>query len=199
VVKKIIKNMKDLRWLILIFFGAVLGFVMTSCENIEEIGEPVITLELDGEEFDVYERYKVVNFYGGQRIVDGKIKKGIAIYLQISEDRPSLASQHFAALILHSNGKDNDEVIDGGLYSWPKGSASGVDKWVTLEIPGGNDYLEYGTGKIEKIQQGVYVDGMVEGRLYNPYIQRFQDGIMTFKNVPFTMDILESPYEYLLN
>ena len=191
--------MKNLRWLILVFFGAILGFVMTSCENVEEIGEPVITLKLDGDTIDVYERYKVVNFYGGQRIVDGKIKKGIAIYLQISEDRPSLASQHFAALILNSDGKDNDEVIDLGLYSWPKGSASDEDNWVTLEIPGGNDYLEYGTGVIGRIQKGVYISGEVEGRLYNPYIQRFQDGIMTFKNIPFTMDILESPYEYLLN
>lgn len=191
--------MKNLRWLILVFFGAVLGFVMTSCENIEEIGEPVVTLELDGQEIDVYERYKVVNFYGGQRVVDGKIKKGIAIYLQISEDRPSLSSQHFVALILHSDAKDDGDVIDGGIYSWPKGSASSEDAWVTLEIPGGNDYLEYGTGEIERIQQGTYVDGRVEGRLYNPYIQTFQDGVMTFKNIPFTMDILESPYEYLLN
>ena len=30
----------------------------------------------NGVPIDVYERYKVVNFYGGQRIVDGKIKKG---------------------------------------------------------------------------------------------------------------------------
>jgi len=191
-----IKNMKTLKWIILSFFTTI---VLMSCANVEEIGEPVVTLELDGQEIDVYERYKVVNFYGGQRVVDGKIKKGIAIYLQISEDRPSLSSQHFVALILHSDAKDDGNVIDGGIYSWPKGSASSEDAWVTLEIPGGNDYLEYGTGEIEKIQKGTYVDGRVEGRLYNPYIQTFQDGVMTFKNIPFTMDILESPYEYLLN
>ncbi len=185
--------------LILLFYIVVLVFVLASCKSEEEIGEPIITMELDGVPVDVYERYKVVNFYGGQRIVDGKIKKGIAVYLQISEDRPSLSSQHFAALILHSDGKDNGEIIDLGLYSWPKGSASIEDAWVTLEIPGGSDYLEYGTGVIGRIQRDVYVDGRVEGRLYNPYIEAFQDGVMSFQNIPFTMDILESPYEYLLN
>ena len=185
--------------LILLFYIVVLVFVLASCKSEEEIGEPIITMELDGVPVDVYERYKVVNFYGGQRIVDGKIKKGIAVYLQISEDRPSLSSQHFAALILHSDGKDNGEVIDLGLYSWPKGSASIEDAWVTLEIPGGSDYLEYGTGVIGRIQRDVYVDGRVEGKLYNPYIEAFQDGVMSFQNIPFTMDILESPYEYLLN
>ena len=173
-------------------------FILT-CKSEDEIGEPIITMELDGVPVDVYERYKVVNFYGGQRVVDGKIKKGIAVYLQISEDRPSLSSQHFAALILHSDGKDNNDVIDLGLYSWPKGSASLEEAWVTLEIPGGSDYLEYGTGVIGRIQQNVYVDGRVEGKLYNPYIEAFQDGVMSFQNIPFTMDILESPYEYLLN
>jgi len=188
-----------MRKLLLLFYITILIFVLASCKSEEEIGEPIITMELDGVPVDVYERYKVVNFYGGQRIVDGKIKKGIAVYLQISEDRPSLSSQHFAALILHSDGKDNGEVIDLGLYSWPKGSASIEDAWVTLEIPGGSDYLEYGTGVIGRIQRNVYVDGRVEGKLYNPYIEAFQDGIMTFQNIPFTMDILESPYEYLLN
>jgi len=188
-----------MRKLLLLFYITILIFVLATCKSEEEIGEPIITMELDGVPVDVYERYKVVNFYGGQRIVDGKIKKGIAVYLQISEDRPSLSSQHFAALILHSDGKDNGEIIDLGLYSWPKGSASTEDAWVTLEIPGGSDYLEYGTGVIGRIQRDVYVDGRVEGRLYNPYIEAFQDGIMTFQNIPFTMDILESPYEYLLN
>ena len=188
-----------MRKLLLLFYITVLVFVLTTCESEDEIGKPIITLELDGEVIDVYERYKVVNFYGGQRTVDGKIKKGIAIYLQISDDRPSLSSQHFAALILNSDGKDNGEIIDLGLYSWPKGSASTEDAWVTLEIPGGSDYLEYGTGVIGRIQRNVYVDGRVEGRLYNPYIEAFQDGVMSFQNIPFTMDILESPYEYLLN
>ena len=136
---------------ILLFYIVVLVFVLSSCKSEEEIGKPIITMELDGVPVDVYERYKVVNFYGGQRIVDGKIKKGIAVYLQISEDRPSLSSQHFAALILHSDGKDNGEIIDLGLYSWPKGSASTEDAWVTLEIPGGSDYLEYGTGVIGRL------------------------------------------------
>ena len=188
-----------MRKLLLLFYITILIFVLASCKSEEEIGEPIITMELDGVPVDVYERYKVVNFYGGQRIIDGKIKKGIAVYLQISEDRPSLSSQHFAALILHSDGKDNGEIIDLGLYSWPKGSASIEDAWVTLEIPGGSDYLEYGTGVIGRIQRDVYVDGRVEGKLYNPYIEAFQDGVMTFQNIPFTMDILESPYEYLLN
>lgn len=177
----------------------ILCGMLSGCKSEDEIGEPIITMELDGVPVDVHERYKVVNFYGGQRIVDGKIKKGIAVYLQISEDRPSLSSQHFAALILNSDGKDNGEIIDLGLYSWPKGSASTEDAWVTLEIPGGSDYLEYGTGVIGRIQRDVYVDGRVEGRLYNPYIEAFQDGVMSFQNIPFTMDILESPYEYLLN
>ena len=75
--------------LLLLFYIVVLFFVLASCKSEEEIGEPVITMELDGVPVDVYERYKVVNFYGGHRIVDGKIKKGIAVYLQISEDRPS--------------------------------------------------------------------------------------------------------------
>ena len=182
-----------------LLYAFVIGLVTISCEPTEEVGDPVITLELDSEVIDVYERYRVVNFYGGQRFIDGKIKKGIGIYLQISEGRASLTSQHFAAFILHEDGEDNSNVIDPGLYSWPLGSVSSEDAWVTLEIPGGSDFLERGTGEIEKIQQGIYIDGMIEGRLYNPYIQRFQDGIMTFKNVPFTMDILESPYEYLLN
>ena len=188
-----------MKYLILLFYIVILVCVLAACNTEDEIGEPIITLELDGEIIDVYERYKVVNFYGGQRVVDGKIKKGIAIYLQISDDRPSLSSQHFAALILNSDGKDNNDVIDLGLYSWPKGSSSTEDAWVTLEIPGGSDYLEHGTGVVGRIQKNVYVDGRVEGRLYNPYIEAFQDGVMTFQNISFTMDILESPYEYLLN
>ena len=188
-----------MKYLILLFYIVLLACVLAACNPEDEIGEPIITLELDGEIIDVYERYKVVNFYGGQRVVDGKIKKGIAIYLQISDDRPSLSSQHFAALILNSDGKDNNEVIDMGLYSWPKGSASTEKAWVTLEIPGGSDYLERGTGVIGRIQRDVYISGNVEGRLYNPYIEAFQDGKMNFQNIPFSMDILESRYEYLLN
>ena len=100
---------------LIIMVAIILMGVLSGCKSEDEIGEPIITMELDGVSIDVYERYKVVNFYGGQRIVDGKRKKGIAVYLQISEDRPSLSSQHFAALILNSDGKDNGEIIDLGL------------------------------------------------------------------------------------
>ena len=38
----------------------ILMGMLSGCESEEEIGEPIITMELDGQEIDVYERYKVV-------------------------------------------------------------------------------------------------------------------------------------------
>ena len=36
----------------------ILMGMLSGCESEEEIGEPIITMELDGQEIDVYERYK---------------------------------------------------------------------------------------------------------------------------------------------
>ena len=53
-------------------------------------------ISLDGQSFDPYERYSVINTFGGEKWVDGKLKKIFILYLQIDDGSPRLDRQHFA-------------------------------------------------------------------------------------------------------
>ena len=61
-------------------FGLLLG---CSKEDKDEVLIPVFEIALDGESFDPYERYSVINTFGGKKEVDGVIKKIFILYLQI--------------------------------------------------------------------------------------------------------------------
>ena len=62
-------------------------FLLLGCakETTDEVLEPVFEISLDGVQFDPFERYKMINTFGGSKWVDGKLKKIFILYLQIDD------------------------------------------------------------------------------------------------------------------
>ena len=81
----------------------------------EEIDPRVELFEiaLDGDSFDPYERYSVVTSYGGEQLVDGKLRKIFILYLQIDDGEVRLDRQHFAMYLLDSDSED----AEGEFYN----------------------------------------------------------------------------------
>ena len=67
----------------LLILLSVLVFSGCSKDEEEVVLEPLIEMELDGQAFDPYERYSLINTFGGSKWVDGKLKKIFILYLQI--------------------------------------------------------------------------------------------------------------------
>ena len=84
------KKMKKLLYILTLF-------LLLGCSKEEEVVlEPLFEISLDGQSFDPYERYSVINTFGGEKWVDGKLKKIFILYLQIDDGSPRLDRQHFA-------------------------------------------------------------------------------------------------------
>ena len=61
-------------------------FLLLGCSKEEEVVlEPLFEISLDGQSFDPYERYAVINTFGGEKWVDDKLKKIFILYLQIDD------------------------------------------------------------------------------------------------------------------
>ena len=80
-------------------------FLLLGCakETTDEVLEPVFEISLDGVQFDPFERYKMINTFGGSKWVDGKLKKIFILYLQIDDGEARLDRQHFALYLLDSD------------------------------------------------------------------------------------------------
>jgi len=178
-------------------------FLFFGCSK-EEVNSRVQLFEiaLDGDSFDPYERYSIVNSYGGESLgADGKLKKIFILYLQIDDAEVRLDRQHFAMYLLDSDAEDDGSLLDMGTYTWENPD----DKYAGVEIPGNDEYIVWNEVIVGEIvaPSDAYDPSLicltVEGEFYNPYIQRTMTVSMTLENFPIGQDITSTPYGYLLD
>ena len=178
-------------------------FLFLGCSK-EEVNSRVQLFEiaLDGDSFDPYERYSIVNSYGGESLgADGKLKKIFILYLQIDDAEVRLDRQHFAMYLLESDAEDDGSLLDMGTYTWENPD----DKYAGVEIPGNDEYIVWNEVIVGEIvaPSDAYDPSLicltVEGEFYNPYIQRTMTVSMTLENFPIGQDITSTPYGYLLD
>ena len=181
-------------------------FLMGCSKDEEVVPEllPVFEISLDGESFDPYERYSVVNSYGGESLgADGKLRKIFILYLQIDDGEVRLDRQHFAMYLLDSDAQDDGSLLDVGTYTWENPD----NKYAGVEIPGDDEYIVWNeiiVGEIVKPGEDNFYDPSLicltaEGEFYNPYIERNMTLSMRLVNFPIGQDITTTPYGYLLD
>ena len=149
----------------------------------EEIDPRVELFEiaLDGDSFDPYERYSVVTSYGGEQLVDGKLRKIFILYLQIDDGEVRLDRQHFAMYLLDSDSEDDGSLLDVGTYTWENPD----NKYAGVEIPGNDEYIVWNeviVGEIVKPSEDNFYDPSLicltaEGEFYNPLYSKNNDFI----------------------
>ena len=178
-------------------------FIFLGCSK-EEVESRVQLFEiaLDGDSFDPYERYSVINTFGGEQLgTDGKLKKIFILYLQIDDGEVRLDRQHFAMYLLDSDAEDDGSLLEMGTYTWE----SPDNKYAGVEIPGNDEYIVWNEVIVGDIisPSAAYDSSLicltVEGEFYNPYIQRTMTVSITLENFPIGQDITSTPYGYLLN
>jgi len=169
-------------------------FILSSCEKDEVILEPVFEISLDGQSFDPYERYAKVETFGGEKWVDGTLKKIFILYLQIDDGEPRLDKQHFSLYCLDSDAEDNGVLLDIGQYTWENPD----NKYAGVEIPGDQEYIIWNDVQVMDVHDGL-ICLTAEGEFYNPYIQRSMTVSMRLENFPIGTDIDATPYGYLLD
>ena len=67
----------------LILFLTLILFLGCSKDDVVEERKLLFEISLDGDSFDPYERYSLVNSYGGTQWVDGKLRKIFILYLML--------------------------------------------------------------------------------------------------------------------
>ena len=171
-------------------------FLLNGCSKEEEVVlEQLFEISLDGESFDPYERYSVVNTFGGELMgADGKLKKIFILYLQIDDGNPRLDRQHFALYCLDSDANDDGELLDIGTYTWEAPDS----KYAGVEIPGDQEYVVWNEVIVSNVRNAL-IDLTAEGEFFNPYIQRTMQVNMKLENFPIGEDIDATPYGYLLD
>ena len=96
--------------------------------------------------------------------------------------------EHYATIWYDKDGKDNDDLIDAGLYlNYGSEDTLDRDKSINLEIIGSQDYTDFGQAEITKVEDGK-VSGMVNGQFYNPYRDELQIALLIFDNIEIGMD-----------
>ncbi len=182
---------------LIIFFGCS----KDDTENND--GQLIFEISLDGDSFDPYERYSLVNSYGGTQWVDGKLRKIFILYLQIDDGIPRVDRQHFAMYLLDSDAVENDLLLDTGTYTWENPN----NKYAGVEIPGNDEYIVWNeviVGEIIKPSEENFYDPLLicltaEGEFYNPYVERTMTLSMRLQNFPIGQNITDTPYGYLLD
>ena len=170
-------------------------FLLLGCSKEEEVVlEPVFEIALDGQSFDPYERYSVINTFGGEKFVDGKLKKIFILYLQIDDGSPRLDRQHFALFCYDLEGDMDDDLLDIGIYD----HLGTDDKLAGLEIIGENDYVNWATVDVTKVENG-RIDLEGSGEFYNPYIDQVQVAEFRIVNMEIGRNVEDTPYGYLIN
>jgi hypothetical protein len=178
-----------------------LFLILLGCQKEEEeVLKPVFEISLDGVQFDPFERYKMINTFGGSKWVDGKLKKIFILYLQIDDGEARLDRQHFALYLLDSDANDDGELLDVGTYTWENPD----NKYAGVEIPGNNEYIIWNEVIVQDAGQlGGAHSGLIcltaEGEFYNPYIQANMAMQLKLENWEIGLDIGATPYGYLLD
>ena len=185
----------------LILFLTLILFLGCSKDDVVEERKLLFEISLDGDSFDPYERYSLVNSYGGTQWVDGKLRKIFILYLQIDDGVPRADRQHFAMYLLDSDAVENGLLLDTGRYTWENPD----NKYAGVEIPGNDEYIVWNEVIVGEIitPYGPYDPLLIcltaEGEFYNPYIQRTMTLSMTLQNFPIGQNITDTPYGYLLD
>tara|TARA_B100000214_G_C23956066_1_gene622895 strand:+ start:1417 stop:2013 length:597 start_codon:yes stop_codon:yes gene_type:complete len=179
-----------------------LFLILLGCQKEEEeVLVPSFEIALDGTEFDPFERYAVINTFGGERMgINGKLKKIFILYLQIEDEQPRLDRQHFALYVLDSDANDDGELLDIGTYTWENTN----NKYAGVEIPGDQEYIVWNEVIVHDAgQSGKAHKGLISltaiGEFFNPYIQRTMTVDLSLRNWPVGLDINATPYGYLLD
>ena len=189
---------------LILLLTLVLFFGCTKEEVVEENdGQLIFEISLDGDSFDPYERYSLVNSYGGTQWVDGKLRKIFILYLQIDDGEPRVDRQHFAMYLLDSDAVENGLLLDTGTYTWENPD----NKYAGVEIPGNDEYIVWNeviVGEIiEPSEENFYDPSLIcltaEGEFYNPYIERTMTLSMRLQNFPIGQDVSSTPYGYLID
>ena len=179
----------------------ILFFGCTKDDVVEE-RQLVFEMSLDGESFDPYERYSLVNSYGGETLgANGILKKIFILYLQIDDGEPRADRQHFAMYLLDSDAEDDGSLLSRGTYTWENPD----NKYAGVEIPGNDEYIVWNEVEVGEIvspstaYDPTLICLTVEGEFYNPYIQRTMTISANIENFPIGQDITSTPYGYLLD
>tara|TARA_R110000823_G_scaffold46954_4_gene120081 strand:- start:573 stop:1148 length:576 start_codon:yes stop_codon:yes gene_type:complete len=188
---------------IIILTLLTLFFSCSKEDTVYNDGQLIFEISLDGDSFDPYERYSLVNSYGGTQWVDGKLRKIFILYLQIDDGIPRADRQHFAMYLLDSDAVDNDLLLDTGTYTWENPN----NKYAGVEIPGNDEYIVWNeviVGEIIKPSEENFYDPLLicltaEGEFYNPYVERTMTLSMRLQNFPIGQNISDTPYGYLLD
>ena len=187
--------------------GIIMGIILmllVGCSKDDVVvndGQLIFEISLDGDSFDPYERYSLVNSYGGTQWVDGKLRKIFILYLQIDDGEARLDRQHFAMYLLDSDAVENGLLLDTGTYTWENPD----NKYAGVEIPGNDEYVVWNEVIVGEIitPYGPYDPLLIcltaEGEFYNPYIERTMTLSMRLENFPIGQDVTSTPYGYLLN
>ena len=188
--------------------GIIMGIILMmliGCtkEDVVEVndGQLIFEISLDGDSFDPYERYSLVNSYGGTQWVDGKLRKIFILYLQIDDGEARLDRQHFAMYLLDSDAVENGLLLDTGTYTWENPD----NKYAGVEIPGNDEYIVWNEVIVGEIvtPYGPYDPLLIcltaEGEFYNPYVERTMTLSLRLQNFPIGQDITSTPYGYLLD
>ena len=185
---------------LLFTIGLVLLILGCGKDDETEIIVPVFEISLDGESFDPYGRYSVINTFGGRKEENGVIKKIFIIYLQIDDGDPRLDRQHFAMYLLDTDANDDKFLLDKGVYTWENPD----NKYAGVEIPGPDDYMVWNEIRVQDAgQKGEAYSNLISltavGEFYNPYIQRTMTLDLKLENIEIGLDINATPYGYLLD
>ena len=188
---------------LILLLALTLFFGCTKDDVVVNDGQLVFEISLDGDSFDPYERYSLVNSYGGTQWVDGKLRKIFILYLQIDDGIPRADRQHFAMYLLDSDAVDNDLLLDTGTYTWENPN----NKYAGVEIPGNDEYIVWNeviVGEIIKPSEENFYDPLLicltaEGEFYNPYVERTMTLSLRLQNFPIGQNITDTPYGYLLD
>lgn len=177
--------------------------LFTSCEKdivVEEL-VPLFEISLNGDSFDPYEKYSLINTFGGSKWVDGKLRKIFILYVQIQDGDPRMTSEHFAMYVLDSDADDNGELLDTGIYTWQNPD----NKYAGVEIPGDDEYVIWNEVIVNNVgdEFGGPHSGLIcltlEGEFYNPYVSDSMTVSLKLENFPIGQDIFSTPYGYLLD
>ena len=188
----------------LILFLTLILFLGCSKDDVVAERKLLFEISLDDDSFDPYERYSLVNSYGGTQLGnDGKLRKIFILYLQIDDGEARLDRQHFAMYLLDSDAVDNGLLLDVGTYTWENPN----NKYAGVEIPGNDEYIVWNeviVGEIIEPSEEDFYDPLLicltaEGEFYNPYIERTMTLSMRLENFPIGQDITSTPYGYLLD
>ena len=188
---------------LILLLTVILFFGCSKDEIVVNDGQLIFEISLDGDSFDPYERYSLVNSYGGTQWVDGKLRKIFILYLQIDDGEARLDRQHFAMYLLDSDAIENGLLLDTGTYTWE----SPDNKYAGVEIPGNDEYIVWNeviVGEIIEPSEENFYDPLLicltaEGEFYNPYIERTMTLSMRLENFPIGQDVTSTPYGYLID